>query len=117
MKFLSNLSTTTRERMQGHDIAPNNDAQMFENKKALRKKALEEFKAFKREFKLLRKEIKQNTKDIQNTEDTISKDFEDIITHTSEKKNGKNIITVTSSNYDVERVISIMKKCFGAISL
>lgn len=75
MKFLSNLSKTTRERMQGHDIAPNNDAQMFENKKALRKKALEEFNAFKREIKLLRKEIKQNTKDIQNTEDTINKDF------------------------------------------
>lgn len=34
--------------------------------------------------------------------DTISKDFEGIITHISKKKNGKNIITVTSSNYDVD---------------
>lgn len=75
MKFLANLNTITRERIQGHDVAPNNDAKMFENKKALKKKALKELKAFKREFKLIRKEIKQNTKDIQETEDTINRDF------------------------------------------
>ena len=75
LKYLRNINKCTLDLIQGQDTGPNVDAQMFQNKRNLRRRMREEKMALRWELHALHKDMRKNIEEIRETEETIINEF------------------------------------------
>ena len=75
LKYLRNINKCTLDLIQGQDTGPNVDAQMFQNKRNLRRKMREEKMALRWELHALHKDMRKNIEEIKEIEETIINEF------------------------------------------
>ena len=72
---MRNINKCTLDLIQGQDTGPNVDAQMFQNKRNLRRKMREEKMALRWELHALHKDMRKNIEEIKEIEETIINEF------------------------------------------
>lgn len=75
LKYLRNINKCTLDLIQSQDTGPNVEAQMFQNKRNLRRKMKEEEMALRWELHALHKDMRKNIEEIKETEETIINEF------------------------------------------